>query len=58
MPNVPVVDRCAQFHLDGEDTPVVAFDDQIDFVFAGRRSEMPDPRFRCLGVDADVDRGE
>src|SRR5882757_5670317 len=52
MADVIAADVTCQLELDREDAPVFPLDDEVDLVFPSTRSQMKDPRLRCLGVHA------
>ena len=58
MPHVIVVHMCAQLYLDGDNSPRISRNHQVDFLAAGVCAKMMHGGFRCLRIDADVKRYE
>lgn len=56
--HVTVVEGVGQFHFEGYNAAVGAFDDQINLVLAGVGAEVPDSGFGGLGVDPHVEGDE
>ncbi len=58
MTQVVVRHNSLELHLDRQDAPVVAFDDQIDLVLAALGPQMPDRRLGRLGEGPHAERHE
>ena len=54
MANIVVINRPGQLHLDRNDPPVPALDDEVDLSIAAVESQMADPSPGCLRVDPDT----